>query len=365
MSNNLYLLTIHRADNYGTALQAYASQVFLSQLGYDVKIIDYRCSEIEKDFGLRGLLCLDSIPKYLKRNFRNAILNKSHRRFLSFYKDEYNLISLDEVSDSCDSIFAVGSDQVWNYKITGKDTTYLLKQFNKGEKVSFASSFGMQKELIANDYLKSCQRELSKFRYLSVREKSSISIVEELTGNKCEVIIDPTLLLNHSEWETIANEPKEQKYILLYQIGHSTVLVDIAKQIQKELGLNIITIKGSMNPKKRFDATYIWDAGPKDFLGLFKNAEYVITNSFHGTAFSINFHKKFFCQKLATTASGDSRISDLLSLLNLTDREIYDNKIQIPIDSPIDYESIELKLSNEREKAKKFVKSWKVYEKSL
>ena len=75
MGNTLYLLTIHRADNYGTALQAYASQMFLSQLGYDVKIIDYRCPEIERNFGLKGILCFDGITKYFKRNIRNLILS--------------------------------------------------------------------------------------------------------------------------------------------------------------------------------------------------------------------------------------------------------------------------------------------------
>ena len=217
-------------------------------------------------------------------------------------------------------IYIAGSDQVWDYKLTNFDQTYFLDFPEKGKKkCSYAASIGehIPPEQFRNDY----SRLLNDFDEILVREDYGADIVNELTGKKPEVVCDPTLLLTADEWNKLLKEPKIRgKYILVYQLGINPEIVNFARRLKKETGYRIVYIPFPLVGllKCRCEIT----VGPAEWMGLFKNAEYVISDSFHGVVFSLLFNRKFFAK--ADGHHKNRRVEQLLKLVNLSDRTMND-----------------------------------------
>jgi len=189
-----------------------------------------------------------------------------------------------------------------------------------------------------------------------IREKQGADIIRELLSRESQLVLDPTLLISKEEWHSLAKEnySVSERYILVYAFSGSKNIMDFAKNISKKTGHKIVWISNTY--KKSMNIKYVKSAGPEEFLGLFINAEYIITNSFHGTAFSINLNKQFFTEMLLDTSGVNSRLEDILELFGLENRIVTSCDAGI-IDTPIDYKEVNRILETEREKSVSLLRS--------
>lgn len=352
-NRNLGIVTFHRAINYGAVLQVYALQNMITKLGKDSHVIDYRNPILEKKHQEKSILKSKGLKDIIKYFLLYRDYNKKHKKFREFSRQHLDIsetcITQNDLKEQTTkySAFICGSDQVWNHNITEFDTTYFLSFADKKQRKSYAASFGISniEEQLKDKYAKL----LNEFNNLATREKQGSEIIKELTGREAEIVLDPTLLLDKDEWFKLSsNNIIEEKYVLIYGFGGSKNLIPLAKSLARKQKLKVIIIGNSH--KKDKEITYIKSAGPKDWLSLFKNAEYVFTNSFHGTAFSINFQKNFYVELLPAETGVNSRIEDILALFNLKHRLIKSSDNLI-FESSIDYEQVMKILKMEREKS--------------
>ena len=363
------ITTIHRIANYGSALQTYALQRSISNLGYACEVIDYiypnSYHKKTKLFDPGNL----SLLRKMKNNFGKFLTKQKKREraftdFLSNYiklsKHKYPTIESLQQSPPQYDIYVSGSDQVWNPKYLDGDPTFLL-EFSPvdAKRVSYAASFGVTS--FEQRYVTLYRKHLRKFSNISVREDAGIQIVTDLVNRKSQKVLDPTFLVSADEWKRLAIKPKiKKKYILCYLLGYSfnpQPYADIlAKQIGKATGYELVFI-GSPHPYKVFDPIVhtVFDAGPMEFLGWFANAEIVLTTSFHGIAFSVIFNKRFF-SIINDMPTLDCRQKSLLEELYLQDKAL-------PMNTPLpdlsrlqpDYGKVNRLLDTARQKSLDFL----------
>ncbi|GAG83677.1 unnamed protein product, partial [marine sediment metagenome] len=221
-------------------------------------------------------------------------------------------------------IFITGSDQVWNPQSTiSSPEPYFLRFASKGKrKISYAASFGLSS---IPDALRSKYAEwLSNIDFISVRENQGADIVRDISDRKAEVVLDPTLLLDSTAWNTLAAEPECMKpYILLYVQHYSPYTTKLAYYLSRKTGYSIVRIaRGYMREGLECKVKHLFDAGPSEFLGLFRHASFVLTSSFHGTAFSVNYNKPFY-SIVRKGGAVNSRMISLLDNLNLESRLLF------------------------------------------
>jgi hypothetical protein len=293
MTKKIGLLTFHRANNYGAVMQAYSLKISLQKLGAEAKIINYLSPKIEEQRTLN--FNKFSLKKLFKIPF-NCILNK---RFSSFRKmfltdtPKYIKKDLEKLTDYY--AFITGSDQVFNPSGSNFDSAYFLSFAKKSKKYSYAASFG--KSFLSDKDKKFIAPLIKDFSDLSVRENIGIEIIRNLTGQKSSVNLDPIFLLNKEEWTKIAKQTKEKDYILVYLMNNDGRILKFIDKLAHELKLKIIIITTVV--KDFFTSKNTIIPNPQEWLGYFINAKYIVTNSFHGTAFSINFNKNFFVDLLS------------------------------------------------------------------
>lgn len=369
MRKKVGIITYHSAYNFGSVFQAYATQKMIQELDYEAKIINYRMkSQYEyysilhlnqgiKTF-LKDLLHLPQINKYITRKKRFEQFISEMNLTKEFREPE----EIQEVSKEFD-IFISGSDQIWNKhsnELSSVDWKYMdpyLLSFTTKPKISYASSIVN----MTDQELEYIEKKVKNFNKISFREPSSCSRFKELFDIDSESVLDPTLLLDHKKWECkVGNIPdslEKEKYILYYALeGIKKTRVVIPKlkkfaQIQKCKLVVITPLSGFYYGDGVINAI---DAGPKEFLGLIKNADLVLTNSYHGTLFSVNLGTNFYT--LQEMGSKDSRIRSILSILGLENRIL--SKIdEIPekIDG-IDFDSVWEKLNSYRTESIDFLK---------
>lgn len=323
------IVTTHNTNNYGAVLQTYALQEVVSRYG-DVKIINYDNRHISNSFDLirfkpsiHGLLGMGKdICRLLPRR---RVINK----FMEFINEKLKLTrvcSSEELLKGKAGVFdcyVAGSDQIWNPAcVSGNgclDPVYFLDFSPVGaKKVSYASSLGSytfsdQEKLKLKEYL-------SDFSVVSVREQGAQSLLQEVLGRKVNHVLDPTLLLSKEEWLKSLNFPAQvlpkEKYILLYTVPKVPLVRSVVEYLSKRIGLRVVTIDQGLSAGAHVDE-HIRDAGPLDFIRLFSEAEFVITDSFHGVCFSLNFGKPFVAVSPGKYAN---RIESLLSLVGLENR---------------------------------------------
>lgn len=340
------IITFQETNNYGAVLQNYALQQAIVQKGHTVETIDYKSNYIGRPyrlihlknkgifsylFGLVGYLIYMPRTKKCKRFRRNI-----------HYSGSVTSDNIDGLEQKYDT-FITGSDQVWNYKLTGMDTIYMLDFVKDKSKCnSYAASIG----LLEIDDAKKEQyiSLLENFHYITVREKSASVLLENILCKNITVVSDPCLLLSKEKWASVAAAPHiTSKYVFVYQLGVSSDAVRLARRIAKEQSLKLVFVPfpvGAFSSGK-------WDfcAGNAELIGYIKNAEYIVTDSFHGTLLSIIFNKNFFTKISGTHAGVGSRIHDLLEHYGLNDRIIQEN---IDYRQPISYAPINVKLKEDR-----------------
>lgn len=332
--------TIFNVPNFGSVLQAYATQKILESLGYEVQIINYQFpNDWHYRHGLQKYSSLISkIASWLglfPHHRKNKKLEKFRRKYLNLTRLYNNLDDLERENWSCFDLFCVGSDQVWNPRFVLGDSAYMLSYIPDCiPRFSLASSFAVK--TLPLSLRPKYKQYLSKFVSMSVREKNGVQILnDELhIKDKISVILDPTLLLTPKEWMQLVNFSfqKKKKYILLYMLCYAyeprPYIFSVIEYYQKKFGYDVIALEGYQDSKncgiKMINAT---DSSVAMFINYFKNADIVVTSSFHGTAFALNFGRPLI--SIIPDGSEDDRQSTLLKSVGLS-------QCIVPINSSID-----------------------------
>lgn len=349
------LLTIHWANNYGASLQTYATVKALQNYG-DVTLIDYRSYYPSKGMDLirvgwepRDVLRVAKdlcriIPRYrVIKKFERFTKKMPLSRRVKTSKD------FDALASQFD-FFVCGSDQIWNPNIVGFkdriDQRYFL-DFVKGKnKLSYASSLGNYR--YKGDHEQKVLELLSSFSSISVREDDAASYLSELTGRKVTSVLDPTLLLTPNDWFSMADrEALKEKYILVYALIKDPELKRVVDYYRNQLGLKVIAI--DQDPFINYRAeVHLKDVSPERFVGLISQAEFVITNSFHGVCFCVNFNKNFY---VTTPMGSPNRIISLLKKVGLEGRF----KMDFSSSHEIDFEGPNARLDSLRSSSMEYL----------
>lgn len=361
-------VTFHRAHNFGSVLQTYALQECIKTLCEEKKIeVEYRVIDLFTD-NQEQLYTVFKKNSSIKNLVKNVItipfskqLKIKYNKFNCFVKENFQLTPKYKTDEELRNnppiadYYISGSDQIWNVRAKDFSLSYYLDFVKKGKKISYAASFGPL-EIEWDKYDKNkIGNLLSEYDNISVREQGSLKNVEILTNQVGEIHVDPTLLLTKGQWRKVQSNIKGGlgKYILLYCLEPTKEQLKIANAISHKLGLPILVLR--YNNKNDMFNRYIkkYDSGPRDFLAYIDHAALVLSSSFHGTVFSLIYHKPFY----VFNGMNDNRISTLLTKTNMVERSISTLKDieRISLISP-DETIIEYVLESERNKSKEYLR---------
>lgn len=320
------IVTFHDADNFGAMLQSYGLQTALQKLGAQSSFLEFpakaAAAETPASPLMQRILQHREHRQQLFEDFRNTYLNREP--FTAEQAKDYDL-------------FVSGSDQVWNPAITGAEGKYLLTFAEPAKRCAYAASFGTA--ALPENCEAYFAGELRKFHRISVREMSGAELVKKLTGAEARVDLDPTMLMDGTQWEPLMAEPKEQTpYLLLITVQNDMNLLRLATQLAEARGLKLTVISASFFPPLGFQP---WsDVSVGDWLRLVHDAEVVLSSSFHGLVFSILFHKEFYSNPLVSGLEDrNSRVTDLMELLGIPARPAGREA------APLDWELLDARLA--------------------
>lgn len=315
------LMTIYQVPNYGSVLQAFATQYILEQLGVSCDIIKYRYPN--KWHWKNGAKRPNRLRSFIRNIFPSKkvkVLNQFRNEYLKFSKSFNSLKDLENANWNDYDAFLVGSDQVWNSRFVLGDSAFMLSFVPKGKpRYSLSSSFALNS--LPERFREKYKKELELFSAISVREKNGIKILnDELHINKpISIILDPTLLLNKEDWMKAiprSNFKKKRPYILFYMWTYAfeprPYIFDVVKYFQEKNGYDVIAIEGYTRPEeaKGIVMENRTNSTIPEFIDYFVNADLVITSSFHGTAFALNFGIPLI--SIVQNGNGDDRQTSLL-----------------------------------------------------
>ena len=359
-------ITCHHAFNYGAMLQAYALTSYLSSLGHDVHVIDYApyylSGKVEVNFrwvpaqyDFWGIKQLYRIAKRKERSFdqiRKNALEQFYKMYIPATTERYNSIDdLRSASPKAD-MFIAGSDQIWNTRFpNGTDAAFYLDFGSPKRKISYAASFATQELVDGSQAFVS--DKLRNFDAISVRESSGLGILRDL-GLSGTQVVDPVFLIDNKGWDVFDKDSRaRERYILTYDFEkRHSVIASIAKRLAHLQNCKIY----SVSP---FRLSYVDksfpDAGPGALVSLIKHAQCVISNSFHGSAFSMIYRKNFF---VVNRSDGlNVRMSDLLGRYGLSDRIITPLASDEDLMRIINYDKAMGSLNMDIKKSKDFLQS--------
>lgn len=362
MYNKIGIITLHHNVNYGANLQAFATCKFVNDHNYNCEVVDYRLKsqEIKNNAISWAMLSWNNEQsKSLKRKIKltTALLisipnrYKKIKKFKRFRRDFFVL------SDVCHNEYDIankdfdflicGSDQVWNPDIIeGIDPVFFCHINGVTNKISYAASLGRESYNESDE--KKAAELIRKIDYVSVREEKSIDYIKNISGKDVVGVCDPVFLLPKEEYEKIAKPLKVKKpYLLVYSVINNQDMLRSAKKYAEQKGLTLVEI--CPNKKRSENHIQFTEKSPEEFLGAIKNAEIVVTNSFHGTAFSLIFQKEFY---VFDNKARGSRITNILSKAGLENRIVEGDIEEL---SPIDYEKVDEKLNDYIESSKQFL----------
>lgn len=340
------ILTVINCDNNGTDIQAYAMQKLFEQFNLSVELINYRAKKWDKSildykFNLRTFLKfpINVFVKYTHQQFRKRYLHISPKEY---FIDDLNELPYEKI--------IVGSDQIWNLDLTYGDIGFYLPYMNVNyEKYAYAVSLGRtnikkwEKKYLISNYLNS-------FKGISVREKTAVEALKEI-GIFARQDLDPVLMVDKNFWNQISVSKHQKPYILLYLVEYNDKVVDYARKLAKEEHLEIVWITDTIRffkgiKCKRFVSVESW-------IGYVRNAEIVITNSYHGLAMSIVLNIPVCLVKLQENQESNARLLDLIEKLKLDD--IGWKKKAMLCDYKFDWEKINSKIDELRKESTEYI----------
>lgn len=333
------ITTLHFYNNFGSVLQAYALKRTLEKLGYAADILPYRPRLPEYTYFQDPDLQQEYEEKCAKfADFRHRILEmeRDTGRIEEHWKDY--------------DVYIVGSDIVWGREFSGLDPVYFLEfAHEKSRRIAYAASVILTGTgRTENDAL--FAERLPVFDAVSVRETSSVAVIQKFTNQKVVAVLDPTLLLTQEEYAPLEIEGKEtagRPYLLSYFLTHDPAVVDYTNLLAEKLELRVIHYFADY-PDRIFsqDAGCFAFAGPGEFLSLVKNAACVFTNSFHGTCFSMIYRRPFYTYMAKRAML--SRVKDTVSRLGMEDRFFVGFQDLARVSPAVDYAGMESRLPQER-----------------
>ncbi len=373
------VVSCYYIHNYGSALQAYATQKALNRLSVDNETINVdgfisRLRSAQYKYilksGIRSDIFKDRagkaknvlVKKFIKNKYTKNIRIRD-KRFEAFTDKYINksivFSSMEELNKDCINKYhtvIVGSDQLWlptNIVADYFTLSFVPKEINS---IAYATSFGVAS--LPVDTEQAAKAFLPKIKHISVRESAGQRLVKNLIGREVPVVCDPTLLFTGEEWMDIQNKNPlyNEPYVFCYFIGSTRLHREFACKLADKTGCKIVALAHIDHYMKSDEgyADYMpYDIGPEDFLNLIRNATFVCTDSFHSTVFSILYKKNFFDFRRYTEdtkLSTNDRLDTLLNHLNISDRMLLGNEdIQECLDKKIDYDTVHYNLSKLRE----------------
>ena len=358
------LVTFYHIHHYGALLQAAALSRAVEALGGECEIIDYYVNQNNALF--KKPTGLGSAAHDVHTALHYKALAQRYDRFETFAKENFRLSrhfgtrkELETAVLPYDAILA-GSDQIWNPLIfpDKRFDPVFFGAFSPQRKIAYAPSFGTPK--IPEGMEEELKGYLDGFSHLSVREAQGQKIVSEIAGKDVPVVLDPTLLLDREQWGAMAQPSANRapgSYILCYCINKPGALAPYIDALAERTGLPVVQLCG-IRQKVHPKAECVLDAGPAEFLGLFKNAAFVCTNSFHGTVFSVQFQRPFFTAVAPSelAAPERSRTFSILNRLGLTERIIGKGDTVTP-ETEIDWTAVEDKLIAARQSSLDYLRA--------
>lgn len=356
-------ITMHAINNYGSVLQTLATEHLFEQLGCEVETVDYiretaqlsSLAQIVK-YGGPGWrikckqLILHLLPKHSKRE---DVLNEFRKKYLHLTAKHYTSDAELENDPPLADIYCTGSDQTWNTVVQGGvPKAYFLHFAPQGKRrIAFSASFGI--DSLPEKDIQEVKTMLKQYAYLSVRELSGLRILQDLGFRNAVQVLDPTLAVNPVFWEKMADGKLiEGDYIFVYQLNTSSSFTEYVNRFSTYKGLPVVYVKSRMN-KDLKNSTYWESPRPEQLLSLFKYSTYVITDSFHATAFCLIFHCNFvdiYPEKFPT------RLDNVLRMTRLENRHVTNLKELDYFDEEINFEEVDSILNCERNKTLAFLK---------
>ena len=351
------LMTFHTPKNYGAVLQAFSLMSHLKNFSDDVKIIDYNTPNLRAKYPLKTKV--KGIKQLIYWALTRHTYNSKKRKFEKFEKfvkeklsltDRYeSFCKLKENPPDADIVFT-GSDQVFNPSRIEEERKAFYLDFvpENIKKVAYAASFGVSD--IPKDKIGEITEYVKSFDNLAVREASGVEILKKLGIQNAIEVLDPVFLNDVSFWRKNANpyNKKFENYVFYYRLMSSKESDQAAIKLAKQKGLKLVVMTDGLFINK--SSTVLRDVGPQEFLYLLDNAKYVVTDSFHGVAFSLIFKKQFVFSDVRSLTNGRS-----LNLLNLLGLE---NQAYAPTYDPLrelDYNQIDQRISERIEFSKKYI----------
>ena len=317
------LFTIY-VENYGAVLQTYALSTYLRSLKQVERVDIANIYSANVYQLLRKIKSRNPLFTLIKRvmllPYRHLIKKRycKEKRFMHAtctYTSRYSSLTDFEHAKKDYDIYLTGSDQVFNLNSTYAD--FFFQNFHSNKKYAYASSLGTTTFPI--EKTEKAISLLSSFQRISIREQASADYLTQLLSKEVECVVDPVLLLTADQWSSIAIEPKDDHYLLVYDLNGGKPLIEHAKILAQKFNLQIICICPKLK-QKHSGVKMVYDAGPQEFVGYFKRANFVLTDSFHGTMFSLIFQKDFYTYIAVEKTSG--RITSILKRGGLDNRII-------------------------------------------
>lgn len=378
------IVSCYFMKNYGSVLQAYATQKILDQYNIEneticidgiqdeikarkmkyfySKIFDFDVVSNKFTFLKHGISMKLNVGGLKdKMKIRNTAFDRFNYRFK--LSDKYKSFEEMAMESKKYEAVLVGSDQLWLPSNISADYYTLNWVPNEVNKISYATSFGVSS--LEEKYEKLAEKFLNRINNLSVRELSGQKLIKKISGLNAEVVCDPTLLFNKEQWSEIQKSERkiQGKYIFCYFIGNNPEQREFVKKIKELTGYKIVALQHIdeyIKGDEKFADEAPYDIEPGDFITLIRDAEYVCTDSFHGTVFSIINEKKFFTFRRFNSkrkVSTNSRLDSLLSLLDIKERLLTaDEDVKQCLEMEINYKKVNIELNNFRAKSEKFLK---------
>ena len=376
------LITMHRVLNCGSFLQAYATVKAVERLGYDCTVIDYlypmpwhlenavgneNVQEDNRRFRrLKKLFRMFGVLRYVKRVRTYWRLHRALREFRDFSGVKltcaYSRKSILKSPPRFD-VYLTGSDQTWNPRYVASDHSFLLDFTPEpAKRIAYAASFGCNE--LPVEHRKDYAGLLNRYSAISVREESGVPMVKDLCGKDASFVLDPTLLLTADEWHPLEadNVSPGRRFVFVYALSYVfdpfPDIVELADRVAKELNAEVIFYTDAVSRSELRDSGFSvisslkHPLAPSEFLEYIDKSVFVISTSFHGTAFAVNFHKDFYAY-LNPHPSKDDRVKSFLSSIGLEDRGVKERSDDLKIKTT--YTVADERLCRLRERSEKYL----------